>query len=279
MLLISIIFYNKINRIYLRFCIKNFLPDKIFKELDKLINDGTYSTYHYTNLNKQQEIKLLLLPYIYKFTDYLNNTLKTPDNKPINFKYCLTAATDPLAVMLINVTDTKDTSAKDWHQDLSNNNFNYDDNGNAYGIRNIVVPLSEPIIHTRIPFDPSDCDSSSNGEKRRDFFTCKEMNRGSASYFDAKLCHRGLNLIEITNLKNRIALIFQIYVKEPSPFTIEDEKQAVTKYNANTITTGGKLIRKSLDTCTIAELKERAHRRKINVSGLKKADIIAKLRK
>ena len=36
--------------------------------------------------------------------------------------------------------------------------------------------------------------------------------------------------------------------------------------------------RKSLDDCTVAELKERAAKRGINVTGLKKAEIIAKLR-
>ena len=41
---------------------------------------------------------------------------------------------------------------------------------------------------------------------------------------------------------------------------------------------GGKIPKKSLSKCTVAELKERAKKRKINVSGLKKDEIIAKLR-
>ena len=41
---------------------------------------------------------------------------------------------------------------------------------------------------------------------------------------------------------------------------------------------GGKSKITSLDKCTVAELKERANKRKINVTGLKKAEIIDKLR-
>ena len=41
---------------------------------------------------------------------------------------------------------------------------------------------------------------------------------------------------------------------------------------------GGKSKTTSLDKCTVAELKERASKRKINVTGLKKAEIIDKLR-
>ena len=41
---------------------------------------------------------------------------------------------------------------------------------------------------------------------------------------------------------------------------------------------GGKSKKKSLDKCTVAELKERAQKRSIKVSGLKKAEIINKLR-
>jgi hypothetical protein len=41
---------------------------------------------------------------------------------------------------------------------------------------------------------------------------------------------------------------------------------------------GGKKSKKTLEKCTVAELKERAAKRKINVTGLKKNDIIAKLR-
>ena len=59
---------------------------------------------------------------------------------------------------------------------------------------------------------------------------------------------------------------------------MNDEEQVVVKYNVNNIT-GGKLVRKLLDKCTVSELKERAARRKINIIGLKKAEIIAKLRK
>ena len=43
--------------------------------------------------------------------------------------------------------------------------------------------------------------------------------------------------------------------------------------------TGGKSVRKSLDKCTVKELKERATKRGVKISGLKKAEIIAKLRK
>jgi hypothetical protein len=44
---------------------------------------------------------------------------------------------------------------------------------------------------------------------------------------------------------------------------------------------GGKpsLVRKSLDKCTVEELKAKAAKREIKVTGLKKAEIIAKLRK
>jgi hypothetical protein len=42
---------------------------------------------------------------------------------------------------------------------------------------------------------------------------------------------------------------------------------------------GGKPVRKSLDKCTVEELKARAAKRCIKVAGLKKAEIIAKLRK
>ena len=41
----------------------------------------------------------------------------------------------------------------------------------------------------------------------------------------------------------------------------------------------GKPVRKSLDKCTVDELKTRAAKRGIKVTGLKKAEIIAKLRK
>uniref|UniRef100_A0A6C0KSV7 Uncharacterized protein n=1 Tax=viral metagenome TaxID=1070528 RepID=A0A6C0KSV7_9ZZZZ len=41
---------------------------------------------------------------------------------------------------------------------------------------------------------------------------------------------------------------------------------------------GGKKSKKTLEKCTVVELKERAAKRKINVTGLKKDDIIAKLR-
>jgi len=41
---------------------------------------------------------------------------------------------------------------------------------------------------------------------------------------------------------------------------------------------GGKSKKKSLDKCTVAELKERAKKRSIKVTGLKKAEIISKLR-
>ena len=41
---------------------------------------------------------------------------------------------------------------------------------------------------------------------------------------------------------------------------------------------GGKSKKKSLDKCTVSELKERANKRGIKVSGLKKAEIIDKLR-
>ena len=41
---------------------------------------------------------------------------------------------------------------------------------------------------------------------------------------------------------------------------------------------GGKNIRKSLDKCTVKELKSRASKRNIKITGLNKAEIIAKLR-
>ena len=44
-------------------------------------------------------------------------------------------------------------------------------------------------------------------------------------------------------------------------------------------TRGGKYIRKLLDKCTVDELKARALKRGIKVTGLKKAGILAKLRK
>lgn len=63
-------------------------------------------------------------------------------------------------------------------------------------------------------------------------------------------------------------------------------RQAYTKYNNKTggrsksSMVGGKpLVRKSLDKCTIEELKVRARKRGIKITGLKKAEIIAKLRK
>lgn len=42
---------------------------------------------------------------------------------------------------------------------------------------------------------------------------------------------------------------------------------------------GGKSKKKSLDECTVVELKEKAKKRNINESGLKKTEIIAKLRR
>ena len=42
---------------------------------------------------------------------------------------------------------------------------------------------------------------------------------------------------------------------------------------------GGKSTRKSLDKCTVAELKEKAKKRGVKVTGLKKDEILAKLRK
>jgi hypothetical protein len=42
---------------------------------------------------------------------------------------------------------------------------------------------------------------------------------------------------------------------------------------------GRKKSRKTLENCTVAELKEKAEKRKIKVTGLKKHEIIAKLRK
>jgi len=42
---------------------------------------------------------------------------------------------------------------------------------------------------------------------------------------------------------------------------------------------GGKPVRKSLDKCTVDELKVKAAKRGIKITGLKKAEIIAKLRK
>ena len=47
----------------------------------------------------------------------------------------------------------------------------------------------------------------------------------------------------------------------------------------HTHTEGGKKTRKSLDDCTVDELKQKAKKRGINVSGLTKSEIIAKLRR
>ena len=63
-------------------------------------------------------------------------------------------------------------------------------------------------------------------------------------------------------------------------------KASIMKYmeeilNKNNVVKNGgnkKIIRKSLDKCTVEELKARSKKRGIKVTGLKKAEIIAKLR-
>lgn len=63
------------------------------------------------------------------------------------------------------------------------------------------------------------------------------------------------------------------------------EQRAAVRSYIESIITGGRVggsrryVRKSLDNCTVVELRERAAKRGVNVYGLRKAEIIAKLRR
>ena len=59
----------------------------------------------------------------------------------------------------------------------------------------------------------------------------------------------------------------------------EEEYKRLIKERYSLLYVSGGGSRKSLDKCTIDELKARAAKRKIKVTGLKKAEILAKLRK
>ena len=61
-------------------------------------------------------------------------------------------------------------------------------------------------------------------------------------------------------------------------YNASDSDDTLVLYGSDLPIIGGKSVRKSLDKCTVAELKERANKRGIKVSGLKKAEIIDKLR-
>jgi hypothetical protein len=74
-------------------------------------------------------------------------------------------------------------------------------------------------------------------------------------------CMKLLQELKEKKLKSRASVL------ERSPST--SKKQRIK---------GGKLVRKSLDKCTVDELKLRANKRKVKITGLKKAEIIDKLR-
>ena len=67
-------------------------------------------------------------------------------------------------------------------------------------------------------------------------------------------------------------------VTEGRKFEYQNIREIINNQAKSLLLKGGKKSRKSLDNCTVAELKEKASKRKMNVTGLKKAEIITKLR-
>lgn len=66
--------------------------------------------------------------------------------------------------------------------------------------------------------------------------------------------------------------VYASYMYDPRKSQQDDQTRAAQAQ-------GGKRTYKRLDACTVEELKQRAKKRGINVKGLKKAEILAKLRK
>ena len=289
----------------LKYCIKNFLPsnfDYNTLNLNKYLNTYT-NFYNYRDARtkdpsnqilkeefykilmqfekEQNAIKDILIPYIENFIKYLNTTLKTDKVKIID-EQDKSLIRSALRIVIENENTAEGELSQVWHVDELDeylNVFSREVEPNINNTRHVTVPLSLPIINTRIPFNQSDCDLEGKLEKR-DFFTCRNWNRGSATYFDARLCHRGPNKEELKNI-NRITLLFQVFLPNTNEktFSIEDEYKALKNYDANKhFKTGGKVVRKSLDKCTVTELKERANKRGIKITGLKKQEIIDKLR-
>jgi len=87
----------------------------------------------------------------------------------------------------------------------------------------------------------------------------------------------------IINNDNKQTFIDLFYsIMKENIQTLDTKKQnLMNSYMSFTKGVGGKksLSRKSLDKCTVAELKEKAQKRGIKVTGLKKDEILAKLRK
>jgi len=84
-------------------------------------------------------------------------------------------------------------------------------------------------------------------------------------------------LIKITNGKIKEPYVIRWYLDNKEfGFPIFSKTKYITKEQC---VTGGKPLIKSLDKCTVEELKARSAKRGIKVTGLKKAEILTKLRK
>ena len=241
-------------------CIRNFLPDTFnYNILDKYIKEGITGNKRLAedeglSLKENDAIIKLISPYVYNFTNYLNEKLQ------VKFD---------IGSLSLLVTSIDKIVAEGWHRDEEYGHPNR---------RTMVIPLTIPLINTRIAYDDNNCDRQNLN--RRDYWTCGKynMNRGSATYFDARLCHRGPNMLELTDANVRVMLGISLWGKRDDKIPYKDEYETVSNYNANQYIKGGTIIRKSLDKCTVTELKERANKRGIKITGLNKQEIINKLR-
>ena len=170
-------------------CMRWFLPSSFdYTLVEEENNKGTQR-----RIQWEHELQIRLLPYVVAFREYLLKAgVFTSIDKIESTHLLIHEQSERLVTSLF---------ANQWHPDEV-------DPGKH---KNIVVPLSLPIIHTRIAESGCDWNDARTVKEQRNFKTCEYMNRGSASYFDASACHRGMRAHELGSLKGpRIALTFQL---------------------------------------------------------------------
>jgi hypothetical protein len=132
-----------------------------------------------------------------------------------------------------------ENNVKQFHQDAKRNS------ASRLPTRNINIPLTTPLLHTRLSKDADteeECWAQNQTKFRNEagltsrgsWTSCKNTQRGSATYFDSLHCHRGMNGIDLSGV-GRVTLVFVIQISPKQlKGSVWDPSAISNQYGSNT---------------------------------------------